>query len=213
MTRSPAHSAAHRASSTARSRIACGSAHILVQDHADDSRRRCVPGRGSERVTADDPVQFGPVKRAPRKASVWSYSAAIPYSHAFAAIRRDDGPVTSGAERSRRQDWQAWAVEQVEADANRSADTHLHVFPLPPDWGIRLYLKDESVHPTGSLKHRLARSLVLYGLCNNWIERGHHPGRGVLRLDGGERGVLRPAARAAVRGGDAGHARSSRSAP
>ena len=23
--------------------------------------------------------------------------------------------------------------------------------------------------PTGSLKHRLARSLVLYGLCNNWI--------------------------------------------
>ena len=69
----------------------------------------------------------------------------------------------------RRDDWQAWAVAQVEADANRSADTHLHVFPLPPEWGIRLYLKDESVHPTGSLKHRLARSLVLYGLCNNWI--------------------------------------------
>ena len=45
----------------------------------------------------------------------------------------------------------------------------MHVFPLPPAWGIRLYLKDESVHPTGSLKHRLARSLVLYGLCNNWI--------------------------------------------
>jgi cysteine synthase len=36
---------------------------------------------------------------------------------------------------------------------------------------VRLYLKDESVHPTGSLKHRLARSLVLYGLCNNWIRR------------------------------------------
>src|SRR4029434_3517207 len=49
------------------------------------------------------------------------------------------------------------------------ADTHMHPFPLPPDWGISLYLKDESVHPTGSLKHRLARSLVLYGLCNNWI--------------------------------------------
>ena len=28
------------------------------------------------------------------------------------------------------------------------------------------------MHPTGSLKHRLARSLVLYGLCNNWIQRG-----------------------------------------
>jgi cysteine synthase A len=36
-------------------------------------------------------------------------------------------------------------------------------------WGVDLYLKDESVHPTGSLKHRLARSLFLYGLCNGWI--------------------------------------------
>jgi cysteine synthase A len=60
-------------------------------------------------------------------------------------------------------------VRQIEADANRSADTHLHVFPLPPEWGIDLYLKDESVHPTGSLKHRLARSLFLYGLCNGVI--------------------------------------------
>jgi cysteine synthase A len=68
--------------------------------------------------------------------------------------------------------WSEWAIGQVEADANRSADTHLHPFPLPPGWGISLYLKDESVHPTGSLKHRLARSLVLYGLCNNWINEG-----------------------------------------
>lgn len=65
--------------------------------------------------------------------------------------------------------WAAEAVRRVEADANRSADTHLHVFPLPASWGIDLYLKDESVHPTGSLKHRLARSLVLYGLANGWI--------------------------------------------
>jgi cysteine synthase A len=68
--------------------------------------------------------------------------------------------------------WSEWAIGQVEADANRSADTHLHPFPLPPEWGTSLYLKDESVHPTGSLKHRLARSLVLYGLCNNWIHEG-----------------------------------------
>ena len=65
--------------------------------------------------------------------------------------------------------WVERAIRRVEADANRSADTHLHVFPLPPEWGIDLYLKDESVHPTGSLKHRLARSLVLYGLVNGWI--------------------------------------------
>ncbi len=66
-------------------------------------------------------------------------------------------------------DWLHEAVGIVEADANRSADTHLLLFPLPPAWGIDLYLKDESVHPTGSLKHRLARSLFLYALCNGWI--------------------------------------------
>ncbi|WP_067824374.1 PLP-dependent cysteine synthase family protein [Actinomadura kijaniata] len=65
--------------------------------------------------------------------------------------------------------WTEEAVRLIEADANRSADTHLHAFPLPRAWGIDLYLKDESVHPTGSLKHRLARSLFLYGLCNGWI--------------------------------------------
>ena len=68
--------------------------------------------------------------------------------------------------------WVNDAVRKVEADANRSADTHLHVFPLPVEWGIDLYLKDESVHPTGSLKHRLARSLFLYALCNGWIHEG-----------------------------------------
>ncbi|SDH27270.1 cysteine synthase A [Sinosporangium album] len=65
--------------------------------------------------------------------------------------------------------WVAEAIRKVEADSNRSCDTHLHVFPLPAHWGIGLYLKDESVHPTGSLKHRLARSLFLYGLANGWI--------------------------------------------
>src|SRR5919202_5660635 len=64
------------------------------------------------------------------------------------------------------------AVRKVEADSNRSADTHLHVFPLPESWDVDLYLKDESVHPTGSLKHRLARSLFLYALCNGWIHEG-----------------------------------------
>jgi cysteine synthase len=57
----------------------------------------------------------------------------------------------------------------LEADANPSTDTYLHTFPLPAEWQIDLYLKDESVHPTGSLKHRLARSLLLYGVCNGWI--------------------------------------------
>ncbi|WP_332644321.1 PLP-dependent cysteine synthase family protein [Aeromicrobium sp.] len=73
-------------------------------------------------------------------------------------------PKTSTEERA----WIAEAIRRVDADANRSADTHMHVVPIPVP-GIDLYLKDESVHPTGSLKHRLARSLFMYALCNGWI--------------------------------------------
>ncbi|ADD40529.1 PLP-dependent cysteine synthase family protein [Stackebrandtia nassauensis] len=68
--------------------------------------------------------------------------------------------------------WVNEAIAAVAADANRSADTHLLPFPLFGDFGVDLYLKDESVHPTGSLKHRLARSLFLYALCNGWITEG-----------------------------------------
>lgn len=65
--------------------------------------------------------------------------------------------------------WLSDAVRKIEADYNRSADTHLIRLDLPAFPGISLYLKDESSHPTGSLKHRLARSLFLYALCNEWI--------------------------------------------
>ncbi|HAY49460.1 MAG TPA: cysteine synthase, partial [Thalassospira sp.] len=67
--------------------------------------------------------------------------------------------------------WVADAISMIEADFNRSADTHLIRLDLPKLDGIGLYLKDESTHPSGSLKHRLARSLFLYGLCNGWITR------------------------------------------
>jgi cysteine synthase A len=84
-----------------------------------------------------------------------------------------DGCCTVGGRTDRvARAWLDEAIRRVEADANRSADTHLHVYPLPADWEIDLYLKDESVHPTGSLKHRLARSLFLYALCNGWISEG-----------------------------------------
>ena len=82
-------------------------------------------------------------------------------------------------------DWLKEAVRKVQADANRSADTHLLLFPLPESWGIDLYLKDESTHPTGSLKHRLARSLFLYGLCNGWIR----PGKPVIEASSGSTAV------------------------
>jgi cysteine synthase A len=65
--------------------------------------------------------------------------------------------------------WRANAIKLMEADGRRSADSHLIQLPLPGFPGIDIYLKDESSHPTGSLKHRLARSLILYGICNGQI--------------------------------------------
>lgn len=68
--------------------------------------------------------------------------------------------------------WVLAAIRRIEADFQRSSDTHLIPLPLPGFPGIDLYLKDESSHPTGSLKHRLARSLFLYALCNGWLREG-----------------------------------------
>jgi cysteine synthase A len=83
------------------------------------------------------------------------------------------------AVRSLPRDWTDNAIRLIEADARRSADTHLLRYPLPSAWGasndqaqVALYLKDETTHITGSLKHRLARSLFLYALCNGWISEG-----------------------------------------
>ncbi|WP_324750737.1 PLP-dependent cysteine synthase family protein [Sphingomonas sp. LY54] len=81
--------------------------------------------------------------------------------------------------------WSNEAIRRIEADVNRSADTHLIRLDLPGSAGCTLYLKDESVHPTGSLKHRLARSLFLYALCNNWL----HEGRPVIEASSGSTAV------------------------
>ncbi|WP_338750615.1 PLP-dependent cysteine synthase family protein [Janibacter alittae] len=81
--------------------------------------------------------------------------------------------------------WLTSAIRTVRSDANRSADTHLVKVPLPLAWGVDLYLKDESVHPTGSLKHRLARSLFLHALCNGWIR----PDRPVIEASSGSTAV------------------------
>jgi cysteine synthase A len=68
--------------------------------------------------------------------------------------------------------WTAEAVRRIEADRARSADTHLlrMQFRGLPD--VDIYFKDESTHPTGSLKHRLARSLFLCALCDGRLGPG-----------------------------------------
>src|SRR5699024_2258799 len=74
--------------------------------------------------------------------------------------------------RSSQRQWVAWALQRMEAEATRCGETPLLKFPLPEEYGIDLYLKDESKQPTGSLKHRLARSLFVYALCNGWLDKG-----------------------------------------
>src|SRR5690625_3897571 len=68
--------------------------------------------------------------------------------------------------------WTINAIDKIERDFQRSADTHLIPLSSSPGSNINLYIKDESTHPTGSLKHRLARSLFLYALCNGQISEG-----------------------------------------
>ena len=68
--------------------------------------------------------------------------------------------------------WLKNALWTIERDFARSADTHLVPLALPAFPSIQVYFKDESSHPTGSLKHRLARSLFLYALCSGWLRPG-----------------------------------------
>ena len=69
-------------------------------------------------------------------------------------------------------DWTIDALATLRREAARSADTHLLRLAFPGFPGIDFYFKDEAAHPTGSLKHRLARSLYLYALCNGRLRPG-----------------------------------------
>ena len=65
--------------------------------------------------------------------------------------------------------WLATAIEKMYAEGERQQETPLLRLALAP--AIWLYLKDESLHASGSLKHRLARSLFLHALCNGWLKK------------------------------------------
>jgi cysteine synthase len=65
--------------------------------------------------------------------------------------------------------WIAQAIAKLDDDRRREIDTPLLAIDLPEFPDVRLYIKDETAHPTGSLKHRLARSLFLHAICNGDI--------------------------------------------
>jgi len=68
--------------------------------------------------------------------------------------------------------WVHTALAKLQQETARSADTHLLKLNFVGFHGIDFYFKDEAAHPTGSLKHRLARSLFLYALCNGRLRDG-----------------------------------------
>ncbi|MGA9335208.1 MAG: PLP-dependent cysteine synthase family protein [Rudaea sp.] len=68
--------------------------------------------------------------------------------------------------------WLNRSLHTLAQEAARSADTHLLKLAFPAFPGIDFYFKDEAAQPTGSLKHRLARSLYLYALCNGRLRAG-----------------------------------------
>ncbi|MGO1794015.1 MAG: PLP-dependent cysteine synthase family protein [Oceanisphaera sp.] len=70
--------------------------------------------------------------------------------------------------------WTRTALKTLSSDQLRTSDTHLYLLDIPGIDGIDIYLKDESTHPTGSLKHRLARSLFLHAICSGKIKEGTH---------------------------------------
>ena len=65
--------------------------------------------------------------------------------------------------------WTRHAMRTIEAENNRSADTHLCKIDLPRNGAWTCTSRTNRRTRTGSLKHRLARSLFLCGLCNGWI--------------------------------------------
>jgi cysteine synthase A len=95
----------------------------------------------------------------------------VPTLHAtrlHAAAPSQDGAALARDPRA----WNRRALQQLRQEAARSADTHLLHLAFRGFPGIDFYFKDEAAHPTGSLKHRLARSLFLYALCNGRLRQG-----------------------------------------
>ncbi|HEX3915150.1 MAG TPA: PLP-dependent cysteine synthase family protein [Steroidobacteraceae bacterium] len=68
--------------------------------------------------------------------------------------------------------WIAGAIATLDEDRRREIDTPLLKLDLPELPACQVHIKDETAHPTGSLKHRLARSLFLHAICNGDIREG-----------------------------------------
>lgn len=69
-------------------------------------------------------------------------------------------------------EWTRVALAMLRQEAACAPDTPLLRLDFKGFPGIPFYFKDEAAHATGSLKHRLARSLFLYALCSGRLHEG-----------------------------------------
>ncbi|SEH13028.1 cysteine synthase A [Sphingopyxis sp. YR583] len=65
--------------------------------------------------------------------------------------------------------WSRQAMAYLHAERAQAPETPLLPVPLPEFPGVQLLIKDESVHPSGSLKHRLAHALFVQGIASGAI--------------------------------------------
>ncbi|MGY0558647.1 MULTISPECIES: PLP-dependent cysteine synthase family protein [unclassified Lysobacter] len=105
--------------------------------------------------------------------------------HPGPAFGSSDEPPGRHYDTDAQRSWTGQALSRLRQEAARSADTHLLRLEFPGFPGIEFYFKDEAAHPTGSLKHRLARSLYLYALCNGRL----HPGQPVVDASSGSTAI------------------------
>lgn len=61
--------------------------------------------------------------------------------------------------------WINSAIRKIEADYQRSADTHLIKLDLPCVSGVDIYLKDESTHPNLALSNTVSPVHCFYMGC------------------------------------------------
>ncbi|SNY93370.1 cysteine synthase A [Cohaesibacter sp. ES.047] len=78
-------------------------------------------------------------------------------------------PQYSLCQHNTHQAWASAALDKLEREKQRAVDTHLIMLDLPGFEETPIYFKDESTHPTGSLKHRLAQSLFANAICHGYV--------------------------------------------
>lgn len=87
------------------------------------------------------------------------------------ADRPASGPAREGGGGAIRR-WIGERVARLREEARSARDTPMLRLDPPAHPRAAIFLKDETGHASGSLKHRLARSLFLYALCNHELLPG-----------------------------------------